>query len=99
MKRNEVYLTGIEKTVKQWLEDKGIKHIPQYPLRQGYIADFAIPGKHIIIEVDGTHWHSGKKKQKKDRFRDYMLKRAGWKTIRIPEKDIDKLDSLLSSVI
>ena len=99
MERNEIYLTGIERAVKQWLEDRGIEHIPQYPLRQGYIADFALLDKKIIIEVDGEHWHSGKKKQKKDRFRDYMLKRAGWKTIRIPEKDIDKLDSLLSSVL
>jgi len=99
MERNNVYLTNIEREVKEWLEDRGVECIPQYPLRQGYIADFAILDKHIIIEVDGEHWHSGKKKQKKDRFRDYMLKRAGWKTIRIPEKDIDKLDSLLSSVI
>ena len=99
MGRNEVYLTNIEKEVKAWLEDRGIEFIPQYPLRQGYIADFALVDKHIIIEVDGTHWHRGKKKEKKDRFRDYMLKRAGWKTIRIPEKDIDNLDSLLSSVV
>ena len=99
MERNKLHLTTIEREVKAWLEDRGIEHIPQYPLRQGYIADFALLNKHIIIEVDGTHWHSGKKKQKKDRFRDYMLKRAGWKTIRIPEKDIDTLGSLLSSLI
>ena len=99
MGRSEVYLTGIERTVKQWLEDRGIEFIPQYPLRQGYIADFGLLNKRIIIEVDGKHWHSGKKELKKDRFRDYMLKRAGWKTIRIPEEGIDKLDSLLSSLI
>ena len=99
MERGEIYLTTIEKIVKEFLDRKRINYISQYPLRQGYIADFAILDKKIIIEVDGEHWHSGKKKQKKDMFRDYMLKRAGWKTIRIPEKDIDKLDSLLSSVI
>ena len=99
MERSKVYLTNIEREVKAWLEDRGINFIPQYPLRQGFIADFALLDKKIIIEVDGKKWHSGKKKQKKDRFRDYMLKRAGWKTIRIPEKDIDKLDSLLSSIL
>ena len=99
MERNDVYLTNIEREVKQWLEDRGIDFIPQYPLRQGYIVDFALVDKKIIIEVDGTHWHKGKKKQKKDRFRDYVLKRSGWETIRIPENDIDNLDSLLSSVV
>ena len=96
--RNEIYLTNLEKKVKSFLDERGICYILQYPLRQGYIADFALLDKKIIIEVDGNKWHSGKKKQKKDRFRDYMVKRAGWKTIRIPEKDIDKLDSLLSSI-
>ena len=99
MERSKVYLTNIEREVKAWLEDRGIEHIPQYPLRQGYIADFALLDKKIIIEVDGEHWHSGKKQQKKDRFRDYMLKRAGWTTIRIKEKDIDKLQELLSSLL
>ena len=99
MQRNEIYLTSLERKVKSFLDERGIEHIPQYPLRQGYIADFALPDRKIIIEVDGKKWHSGKKKQKKDRFRDYMLKRAGWKTIRIPEKDIDKLDGLLSSIL
>ena len=98
MRRNDVYLTGIEKTVKRWLEGRGIKFIPQYPLRGGYIADFALVNKKIIIEVDGERWHSGKKKVKKDRFRDYILKRAGWTTIRVKEKDIDKLTELLSSI-
>lgn len=95
MERSKLYLTNIEREVKAWLEDRGIEFVSQYPLRQGYIADFAILNKKIIIEVDGEHWHRGKKKQKKDRFRDYMLKRAGWGTIRIPEKDIDNLDGLL----
>ena len=94
-----MYLTNIEREVKEWLEERGVAFTSQYPLRQGYVIDFALVDRKIAIEVDGKHWHTGKKKQKKDRFRDYMLKRAGWKTIRIPEKDIDKLDVLLSSVI
>jgi len=99
MQRNEIYLTSLERKVKSFLDERGIVYIPQYPLRQGYIADFALPDRKIIIEVDGERWHSGKKKLKKDRFRDYMLKRAGWTTIRIKEKDINKIPKLLSSVV
>lgn len=98
MKRDEVYLTNLERAVKTWLDEKGVNYTPQYPLRQGYTADFAILDKNTIIEVDGEHWHSGKKRQKKDRFRDYQLRRAGWEIIRIPERDIDKLDIFLSSI-
>jgi len=98
MRRNDVYLTGIEKTVKRWLEGRGIKFIPQYPLRGGYIADFVLPNRKIIVEVDGEKWHSSKERTKKDKFRDYMLKRAGWTTIRIKERDINKIPKLLSSV-
>lgn len=99
MERGEMYLTNLERVVKEFLDTKGVKYIPQYPLRQGFIADFALPDKKIIIEVDGERWHSEKKKIKKDRFRDYMLKREGWNTIRIKEKNIDKLTELLSSVL
>lgn len=99
MQRNEIYLTNIEQKVKSFLDERGIRYILQYPLRQGYIADFALPNRKIIIEVDGERWHSGKKKIRKDRFRDYMLKRAGWQTIRIKEKDIDNLQELLSSIL
>ena len=99
MRRNDIHLTGIEKVVKRWLEEVEIEFIPQYPLRGGYIADFALLDKKIIIEVDGEKWHSGKKKKKKDRFRDYMLKRAGWTTIRVKEKDIEQISKLFSSLI
>lgn len=81
------------------MDSRGENYIPQYPLRQGFIADFVLPDKKIIIEVDGERWHSGKKKVKKDRFRDYMLKRDGWTTIRIKEKEVDNLPRLLSSVV
>ena len=98
MNRNEVYLTALEKQVAEFLDKKGIEYILQYPLRLGYVADFAILDQQTIIEVDGKHWHSGKKKQKKDRFRDYMLKRAGWKVVRIKEEEMSKIEDLLGEL-
>jgi len=99
MERNEIHKTNLEEAVGQFLDKRGVNYTPQYPVRLSYVIDFALVDRKIAIEVDGTHWHSGKKKQKKDRFRDYMLKRTGWRTIRIKEAEIDNLDSLLSSVI
>ena len=88
MKREKIHLTSLEKRAKQILDELGVNYIEQYSTRLGFIIDFAIPEKKIAIEVDGKHWHENKKK---DRFRDWMLKRAGWKVVRIDEDEIENL--------
>ena len=88
MERGKIHLTSLEKKAKQILDELGVNYIEQYPTRLGFIIDFAIPDKKIAIEVDGKHWHKDKNR---DKFRDWMLKRAGWKVIRIDE---DKIESL-----
>jgi len=95
----EIHRTSIEKIVEEWLVKNGVEYSFQHPVHTGFVIDFAIPEKKIAIEVDGTKWHSSKKAKKRDRFKDYQLKRDGWKVIRIPEVEIDKLDGLLSSVL
>ena len=62
----------------------------QYPIyiydRHGnmerfYIADFYIPSKNLIIELDGKH-HSQKIQHIKDSIRDYQIKNIGYKILR-----------------
>jgi len=55
------------------------------------VIDFAVfkKGEKIAIEVDGERWHSSKKAKKRDRFKDYMLRREKWKVIRIKEREIN----------
>ena len=98
MERNKLHYTNIEEKVRDYLDSKDIDYVFQYPTRTGFVIDFAILDQKIAIEVDGTHWHSSKKAKKRDRFKDYMLKREGWKVIRIKEEEVDSLDSLLSSI-
>lgn len=82
-----------------------IKFTSQYSTRTGFVIDFAIfnNGQKIAIEVDGEHWHTTKKQKQKDRFKDYMLKREGWKVIRIKElnfnEDMEKLKNMLREVL
>ena len=90
MKRGSVYLTSLEKQVESILKELGIEYIAQYPVHSGFILDFAILDKKIAIEVDGEKWHNSKEAMKRDRFKDYQLKREGWKVIRIKEKEISK---------
>lgn len=67
-----------------------------YPLI-GYVLDIAIPEKKICIEYDGSYWHQDKNKDKK---RDEVLERIGWKTIRFIDRipTISELNSFLLTI-
>lgn len=91
--------TSLERIAKDYLDSHNVNYEPQFPTSTGFVIDFAIPDRLIAIEVDGSKWHTSKKALRKQQFRDYQLKRAGWTVIHIPEDEIDNLDILLSSVI
>ena len=74
--------TRPERFLRAELQRRGIPHEFQYPTRSGYIADFAFPDHRLIVEVDGEAWHSSSEARKRDRFRDYRLRKGGWTVLR-----------------
>ena len=98
MNREEVHITNLEEIVKDYLNKNRINYIFQYSTRTGFVIDFVLVDKKIAIEVDGSKWHSSEEAMKKDNFKDYMLKREGWKVIRIKEEEMNNLNGLLSSI-
>lgn len=99
MYRGDMHVTNIEQVVKDWLDAHNVLYIFQRPTRIGFVDDFYIETENIIIEVDGVHWHSSQKAKKKNKFRDYMNKRTGVKTLRIKEESISDIDSILAFLI
>lgn len=91
--------TSLERIVKEYLDEHNVNYEPQFPTDTGFVIDFALLNQKVAIEVDGERWHSSKKALKKQRFRDYQLRRGGWSIIHILESEIENLDSLLSSII
>ena len=87
--RRGIYKTNIEEKMKEVLIKEGIEFAEQFPIRckYGYIADFAIPDKKIIIECDGEHWHLIG--NSKDRKRDAVLRKLGWKVLRFRGNEIE----------
>lgn len=80
--------TKAERTFRKRLTDQGINHTFQQVIGF-YIADFLLPHKCLIIELDGSvHL----KRQKYDARRTKWLESFGFKVLRIPNKNAQTFD-------
>lgn len=70
----------------------------------GFIPDFQILDKRIIVEIDGSY-HDKIEQSEYDSGRDEIFRRAGWKVIRVksdealesPDKCFNDLTSIIQS--
>ena len=85
-----------ELKMKAILDSLGLQYTFQFPVRAGFVLDFAFVDKMIAFEVDGFY-HQFRKK--KDAFRDYILKRAGWKIIRIDADQLNDIEKVKEIVL
>lgn len=102
----QLYKTDIEQIMFDALTKAKIDFVEQFPIRGrfGYILDFAIVDKKIDIECDGEHYH--KLGNDRDRKRNWVLRKMGWKVLRFRGKEIkdnvqlcvDKIDVLCCTV-
>ena len=91
--RGDIEETQLERKAERILNGLNVRYISQYPTRTGFVLDFAVfpeDGKKIDLEIDGERWHSSKRARKRDNFRSYMLRREGWQTVRIRERNFDE---------
>jgi very-short-patch-repair endonuclease len=80
--------TGIERTVRSWLEEYCVEYIPQKLLFRTTFADFFIePNK--AIYCDGSYWHSKPYAKNKDVFVNKLLKEKGYLLLRLGEEEIE----------
>ena len=84
--------TEIERRLRDALELRGFEHgvdfSTQYPLRYGYILDFAFPKEMLAIEADGAPWHTSKKARQRDHIKDKVLTKLGWTVLRLSDRQI-----------
>jgi len=84
--------TAIELKVKQQLKECGINFEHPWNLEPYYQCDFYIPGLNLIIECDGSYWHSLPKIQVRDKKKDTFARDCGFKMLRLSEPVIRSLD-------
>ena len=76
--------TRIEIAVAELLRGLEIKFVQQQPIGR-YAVDFFLPHVRLVIECDGTYWHSRPGAAEKDRRKDAFLLGAGYPVLRLPE--------------
>ena len=76
----------------------GLKFRRQFPIGQ-ITADFACLEQHLIIEVDGQG-HSVGDQPRRDAARDALLRREGFRVMRIAARDVLKnMDGVLRCIV
>lgn len=94
--RLEVNATYAERLLKAFLTGKidfEFQKIIYTDNKHFFIADFYIPSKNLIIELDGEY-HDEAKQQEKDIWRTKILKSLGYKVIRFKNKQITESNNL-----
>ena len=81
----------LEEQMYGYLTSLGILFAEQQPTRGGFVIDFLIElqGKDglvkVDLEVDGSNWHSKPAQRNRDRFRDAIMRNAGFVVVRFRE--------------
>lgn len=81
--------TSIEKAVYDYLLLKGILFEKQKMVGNRFVVDAYIPSLNLIIEADGTYWHSRPEVIKRDKRKNKYLKEQGFDLIRLSEDKIN----------
>jgi len=75
-----VWMSPIESKLFEAMHREGLSPIPQYCI-EGYFVDFAFPDARLAVEADGAAYHE-RERRERDRKRDWVLQRHGWKVLR-----------------
>lgn len=83
----KVKRTSIEAAVASVLDRLGVAYVFQHPMA-GYVADFFVPSRSLVIECDGEYWHSRPHCAARDRRKDETFMKLGYSVLRLPEREI-----------
>jgi len=79
--------TDIERMVATLLDALSVKYIAQ--LRIGrYTVDFCVSSKSLIVEADGSYWHSSPDAIARSQRRDMYLMSRGYRVLHLSDREI-----------
>jgi len=90
--------TPSEKRMLKYFETRKTEGEFQYFIRgasgKRYIADFYLPKKRLVVEIDGAHHFYNDTKYESDRQRTFDLERRGIRVIRLRNSQVKKASNL-----
>lgn len=81
-------LNKLEKEGRKMLILMGIDFEEQVLMFNKFLVDILIPLKNLIIQWDGTYWHSKPERILLDKSQDAYLRKCGYKVLRITDLDM-----------
>ena len=81
--------TSIERMIREELERRG-EPFEQQVQFQWWHVDFVLPTRMVVIECDGSYWHSFLKAIARDRRKDKYITSLGYRVFRFTESEIRK---------
>ena len=80
-------MSGPETRVRRFLERRGVKVIPQFPMPDGGFVDMLV-GERLIIECDSRAHHTDPATFTSDRHRDQRYTLLGYTVLRLTYQDV-----------
>jgi very-short-patch-repair endonuclease len=63
-------------------------------------VDLAIVAARVAVEIDHSFWHGSTLAVHRDKERDRLLSRRGWRPVRVTEMDIqDRLATVVDDIV
>jgi very-short-patch-repair endonuclease len=90
----KVKLTGNRYTkpeleMAEVLNNMGIVYQDQYRVDTRWY-DFYLPEQNILLEVDGRYWHTTPDGLKRDKIKNRLAKKMGYRLVRVWEDEINR---------
>jgi very-short-patch-repair endonuclease len=80
--------TNIERIVYDYLDNQNIVFEKQKSIGSGFIVDAYIPSLNLVVEADGSYWHSTERGLKTDLRKNTYIKEQGLDLLRLSEAEI-----------
>ena len=64
-----------------------------------YFPDFVISSKKLVIEVNGTYWHSSRKTRRKDERKKRFLESRGFRVLVFTDKQLNQTPEVVAAKV
>lgn len=91
--------SSIEIAISKLLDSMGQTHRQQYRLEK-FEYDFYLPSPNVLIECDGDYWHERPEQKNRDKIKNAIAKKNGYKLLRLRQGEIERnIDSCRRKIL